>query len=549
MYLPSKKLLKLFSLCSAVIVFSVQATTKQCATVEFSPFKIKGTNYITEVVNHNNEYINYLSSFKQIINGMQQYTLSPGWHHFQLYQWQKRSFKAINRRNASSRTTFSMSTKIVPPTIKQIQLYVNANTHYKIKVKSNDSTQTFTFAKSPQNCQVIDKTSLLAAEVMPTSTTTIKLPTNLEYRLRRIMNDIAAQNNVNQKDISAFSPVKYISYFGAAVDKAYAHNGKALKVLAVSPYSFAANLGLVSDDNIIALGKHQIKPNDGTTIGQLNDYLNSLTLGDNIELLVNRNNRKVQLQKPYYPIVIPEVSYQITSSNIAPRQTPSLIADQALPKQLQANLEQLLLELADFYNANHLINKQVEIARSANYDHVYGLLGKVISQQNNYGIKVTYVSSTSPAQAIGLKSGDIIIAVNNQPLLEKSALPFTTTIAQLKNNDSYSFTLKRNDKIRTLVGKYHPMRFSAFKFTINLNSIIRANEGFQQYASTSKTRSRRKVGLFQLSDKRRGYSCQRGVWGNICDGTGINDYTNVSANKRNKLAYPRRTTGTLPVEK
>jgi len=545
MFFKSNQLILLLLLTITSFTFSAQATADQCANVEFNSFKYSGKNYIFEVVGHNNKDINELSSFKQIMNGNQQYTLSPGLHHFQINLWQKRSFKTsiLSKRRELQITPITRLSKIVPPKIKHIQLYVNANTHYKVSILDNTKEPQFTLSSEEKKCLVAENQPLLSAEPVSKFSKDKKIPENLEYRLRRIINDIVAQKGDVINNVAVFSPVKFNSYFGAAIDKAYANNGKALKVLAVSPYSFAANIGLKSDDNITKLGINNIVRNEGATIEQLNNYLNSLTLGDNIMLEVNRNKKKVQLQKPYYPTVIPEGNYQISDSSIAPQQQPTLRSELILPQNLQTNFDQLLLELADYYQSINVTDQQIELSRSANYDHVYGLLGKVIPQEKNNGIQVTYVSDGSPAHTIGLKGEDTIIAINNQPLIEKSALPFIKTISQLKNNENYSITVKRKEKIRTLTGKYKPVLFNAFKFSINLNSINLANKQFEEYARAPKKGSNKHVGLFRLSDKQRGYSCQSGVWGNICDGTGINDYTNVSANKLKKNTYYKNEGG------
>ena len=116
-----------------------------------------------------------------------------------------------------------------------------------------------------------------------------QLPPSLEYRLRRLMSKITAyhQNTTTTGVKANLIPLIRVNQFGAVVGDSPSINSNALQVLAISPFSQAHKLGLVSGDTIVTLGKNTIDFSTGLSAHQiLENYLNTLAVGQYNDVMI-----------------------------------------------------------------------------------------------------------------------------------------------------------------------------------------------------------------------------------------------------------------------
>jgi C-terminal processing protease CtpA/Prc len=294
-----------------LFVFNVNAVKyDQCATIKFDSAKTKNGVQIFEPISHNNEDIGKLASIKKLLNDEQFYYVSPGWHRFNLNQWSRQNLLQASRKQLNGMLTkMYISSNIKPLAIKQVAIFVAKDHEYTVTLREGSDDE-FIFKSVKKKC-VTSNPVLTSRSVNSPLKSDIKLPDELEYRLRRLMTEIAKSQPNYSKSISNMQGVKISPYFGVVVDSEYQKAKRAIKVLAVSPYSMSAKLGLLSDDSIIKLGSNSITDFSIPTVQQLNNYLSTLKLGENIEMIVLRKGNEIALSAKYYPIIVPSAQYQI----------------------------------------------------------------------------------------------------------------------------------------------------------------------------------------------------------------------------------------------
>lgn len=110
----------------------------------------------------------------------------------------------------------------------------------------------------------------------------------------------------------------------------------------------------------------------------------------------------------------------------------------AIPSALASNVISQLRDTGTVqrgYLGVHILSVSKEIAKSLGLDKVRGAL-------------VTQIIADSPAEAAGIKAGDIILSFNNKPILNMRALP--KVVASTKTSKKVDIVVWRNQKKKTI---------------------------------------------------------------------------------------------------
>ena len=100
-------------------------------------------------------------------------------------------------------------------------------------------------------------------------------------------------------------------------------------------------------------------------------------------------------------------------------------------------------------------------------------LAQAFNLEKTEGALVTEVMKESPADKAGIKAGDIILKINNQPIENVGSL--RTTISMMHPNDKVILTVKRNDKIMDIAADIssHPdNELAASEIQSNLGVLV-----------------------------------------------------------------------------
>jgi PDZ domain-containing protein len=181
-------------------------------------------------------------------------------------------------------------------------------------------------------------------------------------------------------------------------------NGNGATVISVAPQSPAAQAGLQSGDQIVAINGQQISGNE-----QLVGAINRANPHQPLALNVLRNGRPLQLQA----VLIPAGQYP--SYGMQQVQTGRFDDDEVVHYQ----------------------------------GHERAALGITLSDSARGGVQVAHVLPYSPAAQAGLQAGDRIVAINQQPV--GSYRDVTRIIGQMNPNSQVQLHVDRNGQQSTLV--------------------------------------------------------------------------------------------------
>lgn len=454
-----------------ILLCSLSVSAQECAIVQFSPQVINGEEYITVIGVHNNNYIEKYDTKKSLMTGLHNYYLEPGIHSVQIEQWPLNVFKRLKRLN---KTPQMKRKSAIYSQFVQIELL--ADRKYEIKMTSTstpDLRQVNINAVEETQCDN-NETKILAAKTPTQSFTVLEnelLPEVLEYRLRKLMTKLA--NTSTRYSIAKYEtnlfPTKLNNIIGTMLDSEYSDDGKAIKVLSVLPYSLASKLKLFSGDKITRLGKYYISRNAGTPNQQLAKYFSSLYFNDEISIEVQRGEENVTLKMLYTPTIIPEIKYTIAKNNRLV--LPKIFESHLLSGDAMFEFDQLMVELTDYFLAQGVENKQVEIIRDKIKETSFGLSGERTYDLGQLALKVLDVKPESIAEQMGLNTLDVITSINNIQLNENNIESMIQSLQNIEDGSQISFVLQRKGKKLTIKNAYSASNLVAYRLVLDLNSI------------------------------------------------------------------------------
>ncbi|MDT0604017.1 PDZ domain-containing protein [Thalassotalea castellviae] len=468
----------------SLIMFSTIAKATQCSTLEFVSTKKNNEVYVAMISAHNDQAIEKTDNKYDILDGEHSYYLEEGMHTLIVEQWPAKKFRRLRKNNRISKKYLPVdkSTQI-------LSLNVTAGRHYQLEFFKDKQEPSIRIKNDSAQLCSIDKNEVLAAKADHNFTDKledINLPSSLEYRLRKLMNRIAKFHNFEKIETqSNFIHARVNAYIGTSIDNEYKDNGKALKVLSVLPYSLAHKLQLMSGDKITHLGGKVIEADKRHPNQQLNDYFNELQLGEEIEIGLLRNNISKQLVGTYKPNVVPELSYQLDLSSS--KHSQSIVKQlKRLPIELQFELDQLTIELSNYYRSKNHNLEYVNIARNKALDKRIGFSGNKIVFPDNVGLKVYEIEENSFAEYLGLKVNDVVMSINGEEITTDNIEQTLNSLSSLKLGEEISISIFRNEKLITLTNEYLPQVFVGFNFLVNLKSISVVKENLELIGNNNK---------------------------------------------------------------
>lgn len=284
----------------------------------------------------------------------------------------------------------------------------------------------------------------------------VKLPEQLLYRFDKAM---AALKLKNEGVVTNFVPFTSVLYFGAIPNL----SGEANKLLAVTPNSQAAALGLQAGDEIVSLGGTVVQWDENNKDAILN-YLKTLDVYDSLSITVKRNGKQLDLTGQYLPEIIPDYTYSFSEK---PAASFSLINSQNVDEDFILTFSRLLIEVNQYLSNSGLGNRKLLISRDARYDEKFGMSGNILFNVANFSVE--RVDKNSPAFQLGLKSGDKITHLNGKQLTN-DVREFAIALGDIKQNSSYEMDIIRNGNPITLSGKFIRDKLPMYHVTIDLNS-------------------------------------------------------------------------------
>jgi hypothetical protein len=104
-------------------------------------------------------------------------------------------------------------------------------------------------------------------------------------------------------------------------------------------------------------------------------------------------------------------------------------------------------------------------------DPKYGINGTLNKVKDNYGFSITRIQPTSPAHQIGLKTDDVIIAINNKKITTDSMSTFASKVHALKHRQLYTLSVIRSGSQLELSETLHRRLLPSFSLSIDLDSL------------------------------------------------------------------------------
>jgi len=460
----------LFSLLIS-IMFSFHANAQECATVSFDSTIKNNQAYVSMIVDHNGKVLEKTTDQYEIINGENEYYLAVGQHTLTIEQGPEKIYRKLKKGN-------KISAKYNPIDIssRSILLNVKAGRYYQLEFVSKNGSSASVKVKheKPKSCEGKRELILQAKVAKDTigNSNVIELPEPLEYRLRRLMSKLSNYHQISESDtFGNFFNVKFNGYIGTTIDTNYQNNGSALQVLSVLPYSIANKLQLMSGDKITHLNGEKIKADSRSPDQQLGEYFSALYFGEPISINVLRNGSNINLSGVYSPIILPRVSYQISEPQLLSDTKPIIKQYRDLSASLQFELDQLILEIAIYYQNRNYNQPQINISRTEKLDRKVGLSGNLIALPKDVGLKIEKIDENSFAQSLGLLKNDIIVNINNKKVTEKNINHLLKLLVSLKQDDEFLIKVKRDNRYLTLEEQYQSKKLASFNLMIDLKSI------------------------------------------------------------------------------
>ena len=475
------------------ILSAVPSYAEQCSRLSFSSSEKNNMQYVSMIVSHNGELLERTTHKKNILNDEHSYYLEPGEHTFIIEQWPAKIYRKLQRGNKISKKY-----NLIDITSQSVYLKIDAGRHYQVKFLSNEQPLLKLVDVQPEDvsCTASEK-GVMQAKVIKKGKNkheNIMLPATLEYRLRKLMTKLKNYHQFQEDDNqSNYFHAKLNPYMGTTIDNEYQKNGSAIKVLSVLPYSLASKLQLMSGDIITHLNSKEIRANNKTPDQQLSEYFASLYIGKAIEIDVLRNDQQKQLTGIFQPIIIPDVSYKITEEQNLNKIVQAFRQNQYVPANLQFELDQLILEIKNYYQSTNYNYSSINISRDKKLDDHIGLSGGRVKLKNGIGLKLVRVAEDSFAQSLGLQAGDTIVSINNQGLTTQNVDSSIASLRSLLVDEHISITVIRNGKSITLSERFKPQELTSFNLMIDLQAVGVISEQIAKISKLNKFRYRKKV--------------------------------------------------------
>ena len=474
------------------MLLPTKASAQSCATVNFKPLKKNGETFLALISGHHEEAIDTSRHKNEKLVGRYNYIFAPGQHSVIVEQWPQKLYRRLKRK-----FHIKGKTKSAEIPAQFVSLGIIKDHHYEIEQHEDQDGNLKLVVSSitPKLCQA-RASRLLSTKVNSITKDTIKnsiLPETLDYRLRRLMSKIATyhQNTLDAASTLNVVPVSLNGQIGTVIDDAYVNKGKALQVLSVMPYSLASNLGLASGDKITHLEGEKVTADDRTPNQQLVDYFSRLYIGQKVNISVSRNNQVKKLNGRYKPVVLPKIVYRLPEAGTdEPIQQP-LINHEPLPDLLRYELNQLLVEISQYYMSDNQSQPYIKISKQQQSDTRVGLHGNRVQWQGKTGLNVSAVEDNSFAQSLGLREEDIIVQINNIELTEANLASQLDAITKLTAGDVLSLTVIRGTQHLVLEKAYQPQLMAGFSLIIDLNSVAQVTALVEDQSSFNKWRNKK----------------------------------------------------------
>ncbi|MDG1751595.1 MAG: PDZ domain-containing protein [Thalassotalea sp.] len=508
LYVASKNII----VCLASLFIAFQLQAKECATIEFFSTEKNNENFVYFMSDHNGYRLSKSRNKYDIIEGDKIYYLEDGTHKVVVERWPLDSFRKIRKGK-------KIKNKYIPDdiVIQNLILNVRENHHYKFEFILDESKNP-TIVMRSQSVKSCEKYRLLQAKDEIVQTEKPELSKDLEYRLRKIMTKIQSHHkNTDSNEKGNFFPLYISPFIGTSIDKDFVDNNTAIKVLSVLPYYFANNFNLKSGDKITHLNGVSINTNNGTPSELFNKYIEGLFYGDNFTATIVRNGKGFEISSEYKPKILPELSYQFVTE-AKQNKSDTLINQKSLPSSLNVEFNELVLEIVEFYQQHDYQEKHAYIYRDEKQDKTFGFSGKRFVDSGVVGLRIEEILPGSIAEKLGLRTEDIITAINDVQINNENLTQLINSLAELKGGEKLRVTVKRERKTISLEGDYSPEQLAGFEIEMNLHSITLA-----------------KTALNKVKIRNNKYSRDRLIYGDLRHN---NRASNRNGNQRPKNPYP-----------
>ena len=270
---------------------------------------------------------------------------------------------------------------------------------------------------------------------------TAKLPSHLVYAFYLAMYEYQhSQNTIKQ----GYVPLSILDYFGGIVDSKYRNNNQ-LRILAVTPFSLASDIGLKSGDYLTKLGNKKVADSEVNGKLMLANYISEQPFGAEISFEVIRNGKVIKLEGDYIPVIMPELKFGLSKLDQSP-----LFFPVEFDKQVAKRFQSALIELSLLYGKEETGVLNIELPLLE--DPKYGISGEVVFKDNSFGFVVSNVSNNSPAAALGLRKNDVISKINSSIIKSKNMSKLSLLLLELENNKPYSILIVRDGEKQLLEG-------------------------------------------------------------------------------------------------
>lgn len=254
--------------------------------------------------------------------------LSPGTHKLSAYITGQGG-------RGNSNMTINIGINKVMPTSRVVEFYINveANNKYLIiaeKVpnpKKEGSVNKFIVKIKKQSTKQCNAQELVEDNIETTHTSNMApeqnhvstLPKNLTYRiglLTKEIRDYFATKGIYSDVISLSQPNRVSTNIGIITD-INDNETKGIKVLSVSPYSIAAELGVESNDIITRVNQTDLTSlsEKKLSVKALKQAISNVAVDQNLTVNVNRKGISKTLSTSYDAINIPAYKLQIEINN------------------------------------------------------------------------------------------------------------------------------------------------------------------------------------------------------------------------------------------
>jgi len=153
-----------------------------------------------------------------------------------------------------------------------------------------------------------------------------------------------------------------------------------------------------------------------------------------------------------------------------------IIKNHSLPRELQFELDQLLIELKNYYQANGVTHGVVDVYREKKPVNSYGVIGKMVDFEDGYALLVRKVNDSSMADNAGLQVGDMILEFNDDAFNKKTPKILLDGLAKLSDGQAYNLLVQRADKKQKISSVFVSKVLPAFHLSVDMSSVVKAQQ-------------------------------------------------------------------------